>query len=471
MRRSSRVRFLLPFVSGLVVAMLFVSLSGGVASLAATRYEDLNLFTNVLELVRKNYVESVDQTRLIRGAVKGMLEELDPHSSYLDPEVYREMQIDTKGELAGLGIEISKSAEGFIEVIAPIEGTPAERAGIRARDQIVAICPDPRPTDWIDDCRTTKPMTLVDAVRLMRGRRGTKITIQIARDGFERPQPYTIVRDIVKIVSVDGRLLEPDYGYVRVRAFQERTARDLAEELDALRDENGSQLTGLVLDLRNNPGGLLDQAVDVADLWLREGIVVYTKGRVESQRHEFRARAEDVEPDYPLVVLVNSGSASASEIVAGALQDHDRALILGTTTFGKGSVQTIIPLEDKGGLRLTTALYYTPGDRSIQEVGIQPDVTVENAPTPTQEEAQRRRVREKDLEGHFTQEEADPESEVQAEGAPDAASSDMQLARAVEVLKSWTYFERLSASRQRAARVQTALPDMAHPDLARPDLP
>jgi carboxyl-terminal processing protease len=463
--RRQRFRFLVPFASGVAAAALFLGLSGSVTSLAATRYEDLNLFTSVLNLVRKNYVEPVDESALIEGAVRGMLDTLDPHSSYLAPDVYKEMQVDTKGEFAGLGIEIAKRRDGFIEVISPIEGTPAQRAGIRARDRIVGICPTDPPEEWKGPCRGTKNMTLVEAVKLMRGRKGTKITIQIEREGFETPQPYTIVRDIVKIVSVDHELLEDGYGYVRLRAFQERTGRDLRESLTALREESSGELAGLVLDLRDNPGGLLDQAVEVADVWLSDGLVVYTKGRVESQRHEFRARPEETESGYPMVVLVNAGTASASEIVAGALQDQDRALVLGTQTFGKGSVQTIIPLEDGSGLRLTTALYYTPGDRSIQEVGIAPDIVVqnpENAPTP--DARRRRRMREADLEGHFTIEDADPDAvpeeglelELQLEpadegGEPGAQSAppepeDLQLTRAVEVLKSWAYFEKLSAA-------------------------
>jgi carboxyl-terminal processing protease len=480
--RRQRFRFLVPFASGVAAAALFLGLSGSVTSLAATRYEDLNLFTSVLNLVRKNYVEPVDESALIEGAVRGMLDTLDPHSSYLAPDVYKEMQVDTKGEFAGLGIEIAKRRDGFIEVISPIEGTPAQRAGIRARDRIVGICPTDPPEEWKGPCRGTKNMTLVEAVKLMRGRKGTKITIQIEREGFEVPQPYTIVRDIVKIVSIDHELLDGGYGYVRVRAFQERTGRDLRDSLGALREElGGGDLTGLVLDLRDNPGGLLDQAVEVADVWLSEGLVVYTKGRVESQRHEFRANPEETEGGYPMVVLVNAGTASASEIVAGALQDQDRALVLGTRSFGKGSVQTIIPLEDGSGLRLTTALYYTPGDRSIQEVGIEPDIVVE-IPEPTGEQVaalQRRRVREADLEGHFTIEDADPgsaptdlEMEIEIEGAPEGGEGDepaseapvptvreddLQLTRALEVLKSWSYFERLSAAnRQRGApQVQT----------------
>jgi carboxyl-terminal processing protease len=467
--RRNRFRFVVPFASGVVAAALFLGLSGSVTSLAATRYEDLNLFTSVLNLVRKNYVEPVDEHVLIQGAVNGMLEALDPHSSYLTPDVYKEMQIDTKGEFAGLGIEIAKRRDGYIEVIAPIEGTPAERAGIEARDRIVGICPTERPAEWTEPCRSTKGMTLVEAVKLMRGRKGTHITIQIDREGFETPQPYTIVRDTVKIVSVDAKLMEPGYGYVRLRAFQERTGQDLREALDRLRDENEGELTGLVLDLRDNPGGLLDQAVEVADVWLRQGLIVYTKGRIESQRHEFEAHADDTETGYPMVVLVNAGTASASEIVAGALQDHSRALVLGTDSFGKGSVQTIIPLEDGSGLRLTTALYYTPSDRSIQEVGIEPDIVVQ---ARTEEEvelaAARRRVRERDLEGHFTQEDADPSQVLEEAPAPEdeptaaeeggeAERPDLQLARAVEVLKSWSYFERLREAnlQLQQPRVQT----------------
>jgi carboxyl-terminal processing protease len=383
------------------------------------------------------------------------------------------MQVDTRGEFHGLGIEITKRKDGFIEIVAPIDGTPAARAGLRARDQVVAICPTEKPEDWTEPCHTTKGMDLHDAVLHMRGPRGSKITIHILRDGFEKPEPYTIVRDVVKVESVEGKLLEPGYGYVRVRSFQERTADDLRHELEKLRGQAGGTFAGFVLDLRDNPGGLLDQAVKVADLWLSDGLVVYTQGRVESQRQEFRARRDNEGPSYPMVVLVNAGSASASEIVAGALQDQKRALLLGTGTFGKGSVQTVYPLEDGSGLRLTTALYYTPSGRSIQAVGIEPDIVVE----PPVQIASRgdlapREIRERDLEGHFgpggaplEPEPAPIASEAGGQGAePRAAGEveDLQLARAVEVLKSWTYFERLRdappAPAQAAAGAQAALP-------------
>ncbi len=450
--RRQRVRFLLTFLAGVVAAASVASLAGTIGQ-AATRYEDLSLFTDVLNLVRRNYVESVDERTLVRGAVRGMLAELDPHSSFMDNEAYEEMQVDTKGEFHGLGIEITKRKDGYIEVVAPIEGTPAARAGIRARDQIVSICPTEVPADWTEECRSSKNMTLFEAVQLMRGPKGSKITIEIFRKDFERPQPYTIERDVVKIVSVSGHMLEPRYAYVRIRAFQERTARDLSRTLTRLHEESGGPIDGLVLDLRDNPGGLLDQAVKVADLWLEEGLVVYTQGRVESQRQEFRAHADSTEPNYPIAVLVNEGTASASEIVAGALQDQHRGLVIGVQTFGKGSVQTVYPLEGGAGLRLTTALYYTPGGRSIQEVGIEPDIDVEpELEVAVAEDPEARRLREADLEGHFTQPEAGSEEGEAGEAGPDVTaetggSSDVQLARAIEVLKSWTYFERLRERR------------------------
>lgn len=436
--RRQRLRLLLTFLAGVIAAASTIVVSGSVTS-AATRYEDLSLFTNVLNLVRRSYVEPVDERDLVKGAVRGMLRDLDPHSSFLDADAYSEMQVDTKGEFFGLGIEITKREDGYIEVVAPIEGTPASRAGLKARDQIVTICPTETPEDWTDRCRTSKNMTLFEAVQLMRGRRGTEIEIEVFREGFEEPRPFTIVRDVVKIVSVSGRTLEPGYGYIRIRTFQESTDDDLSRALEGIHEENES-LDGMVIDLRDNPGGLLDQAVRVADTWLSEGLVVYTQGRAETQRQEFRARESGTEPQYPITVIVNEGSASASEIVAGALQDQRRALVIGERSFGKGSVQTVYPLDGGSGLRLTTALYYTPGGRSIQEVGITPDIVVTNTLLAAAPDAGRQ-VRETDLEGHFTQADADPNGDAAAEAA--AEKKDVQLARAVEVLKSWTYFDRL----------------------------
>ena len=448
--RHAGLRSFLLFTGGAAVAALAIQWSTP-RTVGAARYEDLDLFTSVLHHLRRNYVEEVDETELIRNAVRGMLGQLDPHSSYMDPEAHREMQIDTRGEFHGIGIEISKRRDGAIEVVSPIEGTPAALAGIQARDQIVGICPDEPPADWTGPCGATGEMTLFEAVRLMRGKRGTPITIQVLRDGFEEPRSFTIVRDVVKVASVDGRSLESGYAYLRVRSFQERTTKELRKTIERIRAETGGNLAGVVLDLRDNPGGLLDQAVSVSDQWLSGGLIVYTQGRDAAQRQDFRAEPGGTEPAYPLVVLVNAGSASASEIVAGALQDHGRALVLGTSTFGKGSVQTVFPLEDGSGLRLTTALYFTPHGRSIQEVGIQPDIPVEATPRLAAAEApdasNAASVRERDLRGHFSNPgTAGAAGGGDATGQASAPPEDLQLARAVEVLKSWAYFERLRAA-------------------------
>src|SRR5262245_49567629 len=440
--KRERMPFLLTFLAGVVAATIAMAIGTGAANVAAAaRYDDLGLFTSVLRLVQQNYVEDVDETSLIKGAMRGMLAELDPHSSFLDTEAYREMQVDTRGEFHGLGIEITKRKDGFIEVVAPIEGTPAFNAGVRAKDSIVSICPTERPKDWTEPCRSSKNMTLFEAVQLMRGKKGSEIVIEIFREGFDAPKKFTIRRDVVKIQSVTGRIVEPGYAYVRVRAFQEHTVDDLVDVLDHLKKESGATpVGGLVLDLRDDPGGLLDQAVKVANVWLSDGLVVYTKGRAEDQRQEFRATNDGNEPTYPIAVLVNEGTASASEIVAGALQDQRRALVIGEKTFGKGSVQTVYPLDDGAGLRLTTALYYTPAGRSIQEVGITPDIAVAGA-APAEAGASNR-LRESDLEGHFRHQDAEPDSpEPEPEPSdkyeeidpgtpvPEAEAGDVQLAR------------------------------------------
>jgi carboxyl-terminal processing protease len=458
------------FFTGLAVAVvamiLFVAPIGRAETREeAQRYEDLSLFASVLELVRDNYVEGVDEHELLMSAMRGILEDLDPHSAFMKPEAFEDMQVETKGEFQGLGVEISKQPGTFIEVVAPIDGTPAMRAGIQSRDRISSICPTERPESWDTECRSTSDMTLFEAVALMRGRRGTTISIYILREGLAEPRRYDIKRDTVKVASVRSRILEPKYGYIKISSFQERTGTDVRERLDQLREDNdGVALSGLVVDLRDNPGGLLNQAVAVADQWLKDGLVVYTQGRDESQRIDYNATARIVEAEYPIVVLVNEGSASASEIVAGALQDHHRAIVLGVSTFGKGSVQTVYPLDGGAGLRLTTALYYTPSGRSIQEVGITPDLVVNRNDPPILGLPDGRRLRERDLQGHFTQSEASdlvddnaaPER-IDSDAAPEAApgdelappdpeageASDIQLARAVEVLKSWTYFDGL----------------------------
>ncbi len=466
--------FLGPFALGLAVAIAATSLVGQAESTPdpqkeAQRYQDLSLFASVLELVRNNYVEDVDEHALLMSAMRGILEDLDPHSAFMNPDAFDDMQVETKGEFQGLGIEISKESGEFIEVVSPIDGTPAMRAGIEPRDRITSICPTEKPEEWSEPCHGTMEMTLFEAVSLMRGRKGTSIGIFIIRKGMSEPRRFEIKRDTVKVASVRSKLIEPNIGHLSIISFQERTGQDVHARLLDLEAENGAPLEGLVLDLRNNPGGLLNQAVEVADQWLRDGLVVYTQGRDETQRTEYAATNGSMTADYPIVVLVNEGSASASEIVAGALQDHHRAIVLGVPTFGKGSVQTVYPLDGGAGLRLTTALYYTPAGRSIQEVGITPDLEVKQSDDAELGFPRRRRVREKDLDGHFTQQEATglsegagpteriPESEpalpadgdIEGEPSEEAGEKqDVQLTRAVEVLKSWTYFEDLRRLRE-----------------------
>jgi len=405
-------------------------------------YKALDLFVEVLTHLREEYVEPITDEELIDSAVRGMLRELDPHSVYMPSHVYQEMEEMTRGSFAGLGIVVSMTEGGFVEVIAPIDDTPAFKAGILPRDQIMTICPEKRPEGWNADCRMTNKMTLEEAIQLMRGKKGTPITIEIMREGFSKPKSFTLIRDIIQTVSVSGRMLEPGYGYVRISSFQGNTALELRKKLEGLEKEAG-KFEGLVLDLRDNPGGLLDQAIDVADLWLDDGLIVYTRGRLPRDNYEARATKRSSEANYPMVVLINAGSASASEIVAGALQDHHRALILGVRSFGKGSVQTVFDLSGDAGMKITTALYYTPSGRSIQEVGIEPDIVVTPVQVATASPDTVRHPREKDLEGHFTHAKAtgnDEETQEQS-NKDEATPVDAQLVRALEVLKSWHYFE------------------------------
>lgn len=335
-------------------------------------FHELKTFTDVLSVVKRDYVTEAENKKLVEGAIKGMLAVLDPHSGYLDPDFYQDLQIQTKGEFGGLGIEITIK-EGLLVVVAPMEGSPAEKAGVRPGDVIVRI-----------DGKFTKEFSLVDAVKRLRGPRGSSIQISLSRKGTPDLIDVTIVRDNIAVKSVRGRYLGDGFGYVRVSQFMEHTADDLSASLkEQVRESGLPELRGLILDLRNNPGGLLAQAVRVSDLFLKEGIIVYTDGRVEAQKQKFYAHTKGTEPDYPIVVLVNGGSASASEIVAGALKDHGRALVLGTQTFGKGSVQTITPLENGGALTLTTALYYTKSGNSLQAKGVKPDIELEALPPST----------------------------------------------------------------------------------------
>lgn len=328
-------------------------------------YDHLKTFSHVIDLVKKNYVEPVNDKDIVYSAIRGMVESLDPYSSFLDPDMYKEMQSETKGEFGGIGIEITIK-DGFPTVITAIEDTPASKAGLKPGDHIIKI-----------DGKSTKNMGLTQVVRMIRGEKGKPVTLTIMREGFTSPKDFTIVRDIIKVKSVKSRMLEEGYGYIRITQFQERTSEDLRKAIEELK-RNSLNLKGIVLDLRNNPGGLLEQAVSVADEFLSEGLIVSIEGRKKEGRTSFFAQKEDVYSG-PLVVLVNEGSASASEIVAGALKDNRRAIVVGTKTFGKGSVQTIFPLGDGSALKLTTAKYYTPKGKSIQQEGIIPDITVENS--------------------------------------------------------------------------------------------
>jgi len=437
---------------GLVTVTLLVALNMGasmsdrIVATAAGTYENLKIFADTLSLVQKNYVEEVDPKELIYGAIRGMLSSLDPHSSFMTPEDFKEMQVETKGSFGGVGIEITMQDKA-LTVISPIEDTPAFKAGIKSKDIIVKIDGEP-----------TKDMTIMEAVKMMRGKVGEKVVLSIFREGETDLIDFPIIRAIIKIKSVKHKAIDDNYGYVRISQFQERTTPDLKAALKKLKTKDDN-FKGLILDFRNNPGGLLDQAVKVTDLFLKEGLIVYTDGRLESQKMQFSATESGTEPDYPIVILINAGSASASEIVAGALQDTGRALILGTKSFGKGSVQTILPLEDGSGVRITTARYYTPKGRSIQAEGIEPDLVVQNEPPASGKP--HRAIREKDLKGHMLngngkdsedKEEEDekpaeePEENDTAEAVPVPVLADVekdqQVKSALDILKSWDIFKK-----------------------------
>jgi carboxyl-terminal processing protease len=406
-----------------------------VSALSNNMYEDLKVFTDVIGLIQKDYVEETKSNDLIQGAIKGMLETLDPHSSYMPPTMFKEMQEETKGRFEGLGIEITLK-DGILTVVSPIEGTPAFRAGVLAGDQIIKI-----------DGETTKNFTLVDSVKRLRGPRGTKVTITIIREGLPKPKDFTLVREVIPVRSVRHELLEKNYGYVRISQFQEKTDSDFEKAMKALEEESKGALKGLVLDLRNNPGGLLDQAVKISDHFIDSGIIVSIDGRREEAKQKWPAHPDGTATRYPLIVLVNGGSASGAEIVAGAIQDHGRGILVGTQTFGKGSVQTIIPLKDGSGLRLTTARYYTPSGRSIQAKGIVPDIIVKpSRPEEEKEGVTPKFPAEKDLERHLmdaekggTKEKEKPKKEDVKEKKP----VDHQLERALELLKSWDIFKNI----------------------------
>jgi carboxyl-terminal processing protease len=429
-------------------ASLIVGVSNFEAAAGKETYDKLKVFSEVLSLVEANYVDEIDTQRLVQGAIRGMLKELDPHTAFMTEDMFKEMQVDTKGEFGGLGITIGMKND-VLTVIAPIEDTPAWRAGIKAGDRILKVDGEP-----------TKDMSVENAVKRMRGVPGTSVTISVMREEFKEAKDFVIVRDIIKLKSVKSRVIDTTVGYVRITSFQERTDADLEQALAALWAQNPA-LKGIVLDLRNNPGGLLDQAVLVSGSFLEKGrLVVYTKGRKANNNVEYKVRGGGGRTAFPMVVLVNHGSASASEIVAGALQDWGRAVILGVDTFGKGSVQTVVPLEDGSGLRLTTAKYYTPKGRSIQNTGIKPDILVPDAVIRIKKAPESHLEKEKDLEGHLANEteESTEESpaatepaeapEPESPGAPETIDdqADFQLQRALDLLKTWDIFQKRQGS-------------------------
>ena len=392
---------------------------------------EIRTFTEVFAKVKKDYVVTVDDKKLLESAIRGMLEGLDPHSSYLDKDAYRELQEGTTGEFGGLGIEVGME-NGFVKVISPIDDTPAQRAGIQAGDLITRL-----------DDTPVKGMTLNDAVKLMRGKPGTDIILTIVRENEDKPLRITITREVITVKSVKSRTLEPGYGYVRISNFQSHTVEDLQHNLDKLKQENNDDLKGLILDLRNNPGGVLSAAVSVSDLFLDNGLIVYTEGRIKDSKLKFNAKPTDVLNQSPLIVLVNGGSASASEIVAGALQDHGRAIIMGEQTFGKGSVQTILPMANEAALKLTTARYYTPSGRSIQAAGITPDIIIDNVKLASIEKNQNHSVKEADLSGHLENDKdsslTDDDPELEKEEQIPLAVRDYQLYEALNVLKGLAF--------------------------------
>ncbi len=450
---SIRRRWLAPAVVIFVFIVGFMSgdiTASRNSAQANVVFGKLKIFGDVLSVIQGSYVEEPNMDDLVQGAIKGMLQTLDPHSSYLTPDMLKQVEVETKGVFGGLGIEIGVK-DGVLTVIAPIDDTPAFRAGLQAGDRIVKI-----------EKESTRDMTVIDAVKRLRGEPGTKVTISVLREGLSEARDYTISRDIIKIKSVKAKAMGDGIAYIKLLQFQQDSNGELEKALQAAQKEKDG-LRGLVLDLRNNPGGLLDQAVKVADEFIDSGLIVYTDGRIENQKIKYFARKEGTYTGFPIVVLVNAGSASASEIVAGALQDHGRAILLGTKTFGKGSVQTILPLEDGSALRLTTARYFTPNGRSIQAKGIEPDIVVTDGREAPEGHPS---LREKDIERHLKGEDegeggAKPVAEPpvskkkmdkeggaggKKEGAPELKGpkddeKDPQLERAVELLKGWELFK------------------------------
>jgi len=396
-------------------------------------FEDLQAFTEVFSKVKSDYVESVDEKKLIEDAIRGMLNGLDPHSSFLNTSEFTDLKIGTTGQFGGLGIEVGME-NGFVKVISPIDDTPAARAGVQASDLIIKL-----------DDKSVKGMTLNEAVKIMRGKPNTSIDLTIVREGEAKPLVINITREIIRVKSVKNRMLEPGYGYVRITNFQSRTTTDLLKAISDLQKED--RLKGMILDLRNNPGGVLNGAVGVSDAFINDGLIVYTEGRIADSSHRYLATPGDSLNGAPLVVLINGGSASASEIVAGALQDHKRGIILGTKSFGKGSVQTIQELRNGSAVKLTTARYFTPHGRSIQATGIEPDIKLSTVKLSSTDEKARASYSEADLDGSLSNPNGDTKDADSKEDDSEAlAESDFQLYEALNLLKGLNILSGLSSS-------------------------
>ncbi|MDI6741168.1 MAG: S41 family peptidase [Smithella sp.] len=432
MKKTSMKIYLLAVICLGTFILFSLNNDSNVSAKDATIYKDIKTFSEVLDMVRKNYVDDVDTEKLMQGAINGMIRSLDPHSAFMTPDLYKELEVETQGQFGGIGIEIM-IIKDVLTIVSPIEDTPAFIAGLKSGDQILKI-----------DGKSTKDITIMEAVKKLRGPKDTKVTLTIIRENMVAPKDVTLTRAIIQVKSVRFKMLEDNIGYARIAAFQERTSDDLRKALKEL-DNKKKPLKGLVLDLRNDPGGLLTQAIEVSDIFLKSGVIVSTRGRTKSMETTSTASNTNDEITCPVVVLVNEGTASAAEIVAGALQDNGRALIVGTQTFGKASVQTVIPLEGGSALKLTTARYYTPNGKSIQAEGIKPDIVVPFVRAQEDTDSlqdKEDRLREKDLRGHIQpatedgtklDEKLHQETQVMSDLA-----KDNQLKTAVDILKSWT---------------------------------
>jgi carboxyl-terminal processing protease len=446
LKKIQHVKLWMVMVTAAVFWTVGAGFFGDLAAKSDESYEGLKIFSDVIQLIEKEYVDDVESKELIQKAIQGMVQSLDPHSSLLPPEAFEDLQIDTKGKFTGIGIHITMK-DGFVTVISPIEDTPAYKAGIIAQDRIIKV--DGKP---VKDLR--------EAVNMMRGPKGTRVSVTIARQGEKEPIDFELVRDVIPIVSVKEIILKPGYSYIRLSQFSGSTTKELEEALQKAESAK-VPMKGLILDLRNNGGGLLNQAIKVSDLFLEEGKILSIEGRNKKNTKVYMATTDTVSRKYPIVVLINSGSASASEIVAGALQDQKRALILGTTSFGKGSVQTVETLRDGSGLKLTIARYYTPSGRSIQAKGIEPDIVLKHKRIDPKESQEEGLLKEKDLLNHL---EAEPDNNKDQKSEPqkskpknqemefrvgpltvDLLRTDNQVMRALEILNSYDIFKSLNS--------------------------